>query len=103
FAADKIPHEPRQPRPLVLQLQPRTRRKDRGFDLPAMADDALVGQQALDLALGVARHLRGIEAVEGAAEILALAQDRDPRQARLEAFEHEHLEERAVIVLRDAP
>ena len=35
--------------------------------------------------------------------VLALAQDRDPREAGLRAFEAEQLEERAVVVQRDAP
>ncbi len=38
-----------------------------------------------------ARDRVGVEAGEGAAEVLALAQDRDPREARLEALETEAL------------
>ena len=55
------------------------------------------------LARVVARDLLRLEAVEGAAEILALAQDRDPRQPGLEAVEHQLLVERAVVVFRHAP
>src|SRR5262249_26747883 len=47
--------------------------------------------------------LLGLEAVEGAAEILALAQDGDPGQSGLEAVEDELLIERAVIVFGHAP
>ena len=58
---------------------------------------------ALTLRLRVARDLVRIEVVEGAAEIVALAQDRDPREPRLEAVENELLEQRAVVALRHAP
>ena len=51
----------------------------------------------------VARDFLRHESVEGFAEILALAQDRDPREPRLESVEHELLEERAVVALRHAP
>src|SRR5262249_7550342 len=44
-----------------------------------------------------------LEAVKGAAEVVALAQDRDPGQPGLKAVEHQFLEQRAIIVLRHAP
>src|SRR5262249_20325945 len=53
--------------------------------------------------LCVARDRLWLEAVEGAAEVLALAQDGDPRQPGLEAVEHQLLVERAVVVFRHAP
>ena len=76
---------------------------DRAFDLHAVAHDAGVLHQLLDLLRRVARDLLRLEIVEGAAEIVALAQDRDPRQPGLEAVEHQLLEERAVVVFRHAP
>ena len=44
-----------------------------------------------------------LEAVEGGAEGRALAQDRDPGQARLERVEDELLEQRAVVVFGRSP
>ena len=45
----------------------------------------------------------GVEVCEGAAEIVALAQDRQPGQAGLKAFEAQLLEQVAVVVGRPAP
>ena len=56
-----------------------------------------------DIALGEARDLLRLEPLERALERLALLQDRDPREPRLEAVEHELLEERAVVDDRHAP
>ena len=55
------------------------------------------------LRLLVARDFLRLEIVEGAAEILALAQDRDPRQPGLESVEHEFLVECAIVEFRHAP
>ena len=44
-----------------------------------------------------ARHRAGVEAGEGGAEGLALVQDREPGQARLEAFEAQLLEQLPVV------
>ena len=44
-----------------------------------------------------------LETGEGLAEILALAQDRQPRQAGLEAFEADLLEQAVVVGDRPAP
>ena len=54
-------------------------------------------------AVAPARDLLGIEAVERGAEGRALAQDRDPGEPRLEAVEHELLEQRPVVVFGHAP
>src|SRR5262249_330312 len=51
----------------------------------------------------VARDLLGLEIVEGAAEILALAQDGDPGEPGLEAVEDQLLVERAVVIFGDTP
>src|SRR4029450_937601 len=50
-----------------------------------------------------ARDLLGLEVVEGAPEVLALAQDGDPGQPGLKAVEDELLVERAVVVFGHAP
>ena len=62
-----------------------------------MADDARVPKQPLDVALAEARDRFGIEAGEGGAEVLALAQDRQPRQPGLEALEAQPLEQAALV------
>jgi hypothetical protein len=68
-----------------------------------MADDALVLEHARDLRFVVTGNASGVEAVEGFPEIPALAQDRDPAQAGLEAVEDQFLVEGAVVALGDAP
>ena len=68
-----------------------------------MPDDAGVLQQALHVARAKARHHRGLEILEGAAEVVALAEDRDPAQARLKAFEADLLEQPPVVGDRPAP
>ena len=50
-----------------------------------------------------ARDLRGVEAGEGLAVVLALAQDGVPAQAGLRGLQGQELEERAVVVDGDAP
>src|SRR5262249_34437772 len=68
-----------------------------------VAHDAGVLHQRLDLLRGEARDLLRREAGEGAAEVVALAQDGDPGQPGLEAVENELFEQRAVVVFRHAP
>ena len=68
-----------------------------------MADDPGVAEQPLDVALAEARDLLEVEPGERRSEVLALAQDRQPREARLEALEAELLEQTPVLVDREAP
>ena len=91
------------PGPFSMIFEIGARRADRALDLGAVAHDAGVLHQPLDLLRRVARDLLRLEIVEGAAEIVALAQDGDPRQPGLEAVEHQLLVERAVVVFRHAP
>ena len=51
----------------------------------------------------VARDFFRLETVECAAEILALAQDRDPGKPGLETVEHQFFIKRAIVVFRHAP
>ena len=103
LAVDEVPQQPREARALLHDVEPGARGEHRALDLHAVAHDAGVLHQPLDLLRRVARDLLRLETVEGAAEIVALAQDGDPRQAGLEAVEHELLVERAVVVFRHAP
>jgi len=70
---------------------------DRRFDLAPVADNRGVAEQALDVALAEAGDAIGVEALERRAEALTLAQDRQPRQPRLEAFEAEPFVEAALV------
>ena len=68
-----------------------------------MPDDACVLQQPLDVALAEARDALGIEAGERRAEVLALAEDRQPGQPGLEAFEAEPFEQAPLVGDGPAP
>src|SRR5258708_26996725 len=57
----------------------------------------------MDLFRVVARDLFGLEIVEGATEVVALAQNCDPRQPGLETVENEFFVQRAVVIFRHAP
>src|SRR5262245_59136244 len=68
-----------------------------------MADDALVLQQALDVAIGEARDPVEIEMVEGGAEILPLGKDRAPAEPGLKSLEAQLLEQAMIVADRKAP
>src|SRR5262245_40510564 len=87
----------------LLQLQQRLGVGDGGLHLEAVAHNAGICHQPGDILVRVADDARGVEAVERPAEILALLEDGEPRQARLEALQHELLEQRAVVGLGNAP
>src|ERR1019366_1574216 len=103
LAVDEIPRQLGEAGPFLHDIKPGARREYRAFDLGAVADDAGVLHQPLDFLWCVARDFFRNEAAEGAAEILALAQNGDPRQAGLEAVEHKLFVERAVVELGHAP
>ena len=99
-----VPQQLREPRAFLHHLEPGARRGDRALDLHAVAHDAgVLHQLARPSSACSARSSPACEAVEGAAEVLALAQDGDPRQPGLEAVEHQLLVQRAVVVFRHAP
>ncbi len=90
-AFDESPHEARE-RHALVRCQISLGIRDRGFDLGAIADDAFVVHQPRDVAFGEARDARGIEIVEGFAEVFALSQDGDPGKPCLKTFERHLLE-----------
>ena len=102
-AVDEVPQQLGEARPFLHHVEIGARGGDRALDLGAVAHDAGILHQRGGLALAVARDDGRLEVVEGAAEILALAQDGDPGEPGLEAVEHELLVERAVVVFRHAP
>ena len=65
---------------------------DRGVDLEPVADDAGVGHQPRPVGVVERRDGVGVEAGEGGPEVLALGQDRAPRQPGLERLERQPLE-----------
>ena len=101
-SVDEIPQEARESAAL-LDDEPGARAGNGRLDLGAVAHDAGVEHQRLDLRLVEAGDHRRIEAREGLTEVLALAQDGDPGQARLEAVENEFFEQRPVVEFRHAP
>src|SRR4051812_11062796 len=76
---------------------------DRRLDLAAVTDDAGVGEESIDVAFAEASHALEVEAGERLAEALALAQDCQPREPRLEALQAELLEQPLVVGDREAP
>jgi len=76
---------------------------DRRLDLAAVADDPRVCQEPLHVGLTEIGDRVGIEPRERPAERLALAQDRRPRQPRLERLEAEALEQSALVADRHTP
>src|ERR1700719_2211682 len=103
LAVDEVPQQLREARPLVHDIEPGPRRAHGALDLGAIAHDAGILHQPLELGRPVARDFLRNEIVEGAAEVLPLAQDGDPRQPGLETVEHEFFIERAIVVFRHAP
>ncbi len=76
---------------------------DRRLDLAAVADDAGVLQEPVDVALAEARDRLDVEVREGGPEVLALAQDREPGQPGLKALEHHALVQATVVGDRPPP
>jgi len=76
---------------------------DGGLDLPAVADDAGVGEEARHVARPEARDLLEVEPREGAAERVALPEDGEPGEAGLEPLEADLLEQAHVVRGRVAP
>src|SRR6185369_14891237 len=103
FAVDEVPQQVREAGSLVHDVEPGTRREDGAFDLHAIADNALVLHQALDLLGRVARYLLGLEFAEGSPEVVAFAQYGDPGQSGLESVQNKFLIERSIIKFGHAP
>src|SRR5579862_2050374 len=90
-----LPHQLLERRALLAQRQDPARVRDRRFDLSAMAHDPRIPEQPLDVALLEARHDVWIEVPERTAEVLPFAQDRQPRETGLEAFEAQPLDRKS--------
>src|SRR5581483_8020994 len=86
-----------------VEFQERAGVVDRRLDLEPVAHDAGVGHQAGDVLGPVAGDALGLEAVEGASEVVALLEDGEPRQPGLETLQHQLLEQHPVVRLGHAP
>ena len=62
-----------------------------------MTNNPRIIKETGDIVLVVVRHTAEIEPVEGGAEVVPLAQDRDPRQTRLEPLKADLFEEPNVV------
>ncbi len=71
--------------------------------LLAVADDAFIAHERVQLPLVVAGNFLRVEVVECRAIILALPENGVPTKPGLRALEHQEFEQDAIIVLRDAP
>src|SRR5207249_1968464 len=103
LAADEPPDVAVEAAELALHDEEGAGVGDRRFDLQAVADDTIVGEQPGHLSRVVARDLPRIEPVEGLAVVVALFEDRQPREAGLRSLENEELEEPAIFVERRPP
>lgn len=101
-AVDEIPQMPREAA-VLAKIERDARQRDRCLNLGAIPHDARVLHQRLDLRIIVAHDLLRLETVEGGAEGVALAQDRDPGKTGLKTIEDQLLKERAVVPFGDAP
>src|SRR5438132_8139573 len=90
--AHKAPDVPIEAAELFLDFQEAPRVGNGPFDFQAVANDTLVFHQACKVRLAESRHLPRVEALERLPEVIALAQDDNPAQPRLEALKGEHLE-----------
>ena len=77
--------------------------RDRGLDLAAVAHDADVAEQPLHVDRSEAGDRCDVEPRERLPEALALSEDRQPRQPRLEPLQTQLLEEAIVVEDRSAP
>ena len=76
---------------------------DCGFDLATMADDRGVLEKALHVLLSEFGDAVAVEAMENAAEVLALGEDGPPAQAGLKSLEADFLKQTLVVRDGEAP
>ena len=103
FASHELPDVGVEAPELFLDGQERFSILNRRRDLQTIADDAGIIEQLLGFFRAVARHLGGVESIEGFPVVLPLSQDGVPTETGLCAFEDQKLEQRAIVVDRDAP
>ena len=76
---------------------------DARLDLAAVADDARILHESIYLCCVECGDALRVKSLVGTTEILALVQDRRPRESRLKRLQEEELIECVIVVERDAP
>jgi len=87
----------------LLQAEGGLRIVYRGFDLRSVAHDSRISEQARHVVGAERGHSRRIETAERGPEVLPLAQDGEPGQARLKGLEAKPLEHAGVVTDWPAP
>src|SRR5437899_11001185 len=88
---------------LFLNLEEATRVGDGAFDFQAIADDAFIFHQARDIRVIKSGDLTRIKVLECLAKVIALSQDSNPAQPRLETLQDQHLEYLSIVMDRKPP
>ena len=88
---------------LFLHLEKTPRVGDGAFDFQAIADNTLIFHQARDIRVIESGDLTRIEVLERLAKVIALSQDGNPAQPRLEALQDQHLEYLSIVMDRKPP
>ena len=83
----ETPQMIRQRSATLTQCAHRARVSDHGLDLAAVSHNACIVDKSLDVSRSKRGHGVNVEVRERAAEVLPLAQDRQPGQPRLKSFE----------------
>jgi hypothetical protein len=102
-ATHEAPHVGVEAAMLTLHGDDGARIGDGRLDLGAVTDDAGVGEETRHAAPSVVRDLTDVEPIERAPVSLAAREHRGPAEPCLCALEDEELEERSIVVDRDAP
>src|SRR5216683_4683422 len=103
FAAHELPHVAGEAATLALNDKEGAGIGDRGLDLGAIAYNAVVLHQALNICFRELRQLGGIEARKHSAVGLALSENGEPAQTRLRSLEDQKLEKPTIVVLGHTP
>src|SRR5438105_480385 len=88
---------------LFLHLEKTTRVGNGAFDFQSIADDALIFHQVRDVDVIESGDLTRIKVLERLAKVIALSQDSNPAQPRLEALQDQHLEHLSIVMDRKPP
>lgn len=76
---------------------------DDGLDLAAMADDAFILEQTVEVAPGEARYPVEVEIMKSCAKVLSLGENGAPAQSGLKAFQTQFLEQAMIVADRETP
>src|SRR5438445_12307602 len=76
---------------------------DGACNIQSGQDVTLVSHQPCKVRLDESLHFPRIEVLERLPEVVALAQDDNPAQPRLEALQGQHLEDLSIVMDRHAP